>query len=54
MQFLVTGTDSPVSMLSLTMAEPVKRIISQGIKQLSGTTMTSPGTKSSLEIVIKL
>jgi hypothetical protein len=51
MQFLITGTDSPVSILSFTMQEPVKRIISQGIKQLSGTTMTSPGTNSSLETV---
>ena len=45
---LMTGTDSPVSMLSLTMHYPERSIMSQGIVQLSGTTITSPGTKESL------
>lgn len=44
----MTGTDSPVNILSLTMHDPVRRTISHGIRQLSGTTITSPGTRSLL------
>ena len=50
----MTGTDSPVSMLSLTIQDPVRRTRSQGIKQLSGTTITSPGTRCPLEIFLLL
>lgn len=40
-------SDSPVSMLSLTMQVPLRSTASQGmIIPLSGTTMTSPGTRS--------
>jgi len=53
-QFFMTGTDSPVSMLSLTIQEPVKRTMSHGIRLLSGTTTTSPGTRSLLETYCKL
>ena len=52
-EFLMIGTDSPVSMLSLTMQDPVNKTASHGIKQLFGTTITSPGTSSLLEIVLK-
>jgi hypothetical protein len=50
MQFFITGTDSPVSILSFTKQLPVKRIISQGIIVYSGTIITSPGTRSPLLI----
>jgi len=49
-ELLMTGTDSPVSILSFTMHDPVKRTKSQGIRQLFGITAISPGTKSLLEI----
>lgn len=49
-ELLMTGTDSPVSILSLTMHDPVKSTKSQGIKQLFGITAMSPGTNSLLEI----
>jgi hypothetical protein len=49
-ELLMTGTDSPVSILSFTMQDPVKRTKSQGIRQLFGITAISPGTKSLLEI----
>lgn len=52
--FLITGMLSPVSMLSFTMQEPVRRTRSQGILQPSGISMTSPGTNSVLSIYVKL
>jgi len=52
-EFLMTGTDSPVNMLSLTIHDPVNRTTSHGIKQLFGTTITSPGTSSLLDMVLK-
>ena len=46
----MTGMLSPVSMASLTMHDPVKRQMSQGIEQFSGISITSPGTSSLLSI----
>ena len=46
----ITGTLSPVSMLSFTIAAPVSKIKSQGKFSLYGISMTSPGTKSELSI----
>jgi hypothetical protein len=48
--FLITGTLSPVSILSLTIAMPVNKIKSQGKTVFSGTSITSPGTNSELSI----
>ncbi len=46
--FFITGIDSPVSILSFIIADPLNRIRSQGNAYYSGTTITSPGTKSPL------
>ena len=48
----MTGTDSPVSMLSFTMHWPVNKIKSHGRIWSLGIITTSPGTKSSLLTVI--
>lgn len=49
----MTGTLSPVSMDSLTIAEPVSNTISHGSVQPSGTSTTSPGTRSELSTTLK-
>lgn len=43
---------SPVSILSFTMQDPVRRAISHGMEQLAGTSTTSPGTSSEESIYI--
>ena len=43
--FFITGTDSPVSMLSFTIQDPDRSTISHGIKEHLGTIATSPGTR---------
>lgn len=53
-EFLITGILSPVSMLSFTMQDPVRRAKSHGIEVISGISTTSPGTKSILSIYFKL
>ena len=48
---LIIGVDSPVSIASLTITEPVKRTQSQGTEfPFFGKTKISPGTKSALSI----
>lgn len=47
---LITGILSPVSIASLTIQTPVSKIKSQGMDMFSGTSITSPGTKSALSI----
>jgi len=49
---LITGILSPVSILSLTMQDPVNKIKSHGMLVISGISMTSPGTKFSLLISV--
>ena len=53
MQYLVTGTDSPVSIDSLTTQDPESKSKSHGIMQFSGTTIISPGTRFPLVMSIK-